>query len=280
GGWDLRCYRMLLLAQAAGESTAVERWRSEEPSNSDAAVLYARTAVIRAIRSQRAQQPQAPALAELAERSCMAAVKYAPADPTPWVARLQLHACAPGEVAPRQLMEEVQLRDEWNREAFHRLLPLSGPSFGGRMTDVYDVARWASSTAPFGSPLHVLPLLAYIEEFQQRVRDDSPKRLFNADRHWAAAQALLDIERAYTEWFASGVRAAPRLLPDLHLMAHGLWRAGYYTAAKPVFAEIGRFALTKPWSLHGHPNQIFTWARGVCMHASGPNRLNSRSGIR
>jgi hypothetical protein len=268
--WDLRCYRMLLLAQAAATSSAVERWRSEEPDSLDAAVLQARTAVIRAIRSQRTRHRSAPALVELAEQSCLAAAEYAPADPAPWVALLQLYADVPSQTAPRRLLEEVRRRDPWNREGFHRMLAAMGPAVGGSMADVFDLARWVLSTAPAGSPLHVLPLVAYVEGFRHDSGDDPRARLINGDRQWATIHARLDIERAYSSWFASPARAGPTLLPDLHLMAHALWKAGHFAEAKLVFAEIGRYALTMPWSLHGQAAEVFSRARERCMQAPAP----------
>ncbi|WP_194897018.1 hypothetical protein [Catenulispora pinisilvae] len=268
--WDLRCYRMLLLAQAAAPSAAVERWRSEEPDNLDAVLLQARTAVIRAIRSQREKHHSTPALVELAEKSCLEAAQYAPGDPTPWVARLQLHVRAPEETTPRELMAEVRRRDPWNREGFHRLLAAIGSAAGGAVSDVFDMARWASSNAPAGSPMHVLPLVAYVDGFQRESGDSARARLINGDRQWAAVHARLDIERAYQSWFASKARAGPTLLPDLHLMAHALWKGGYFTDAKPVFEEIGRYALTMPWSLHGQAAEVFSRARERCMRAPAP----------
>jgi hypothetical protein len=260
----------LLLAQAAVPSAAVEVWRSEEPDNHDAVLLQARTAVIRAVRARRAKHRSTPALVELAEESCLEAAEHAPGDPTPWAARLQLYVCAPGGMTPRELMTEVRQRDPWNREGFHRLLAAMGAETGGAVSDVFDMARWASSHAPAGSSLHVLPLVAYVDGFQRESGDNVRARLINADRQWAAVHARLDIERAYQFWYASKARAGPTLLPDLHLMAHALWKGGYFTDAKPVFEEIGRYALTMPWSLHGQAAEVFSRARERCLETPEP----------
>jgi hypothetical protein len=145
------------------------------------------------------------------------------------------------------------------------MLSALGPRVGGTLTAVSDVARWIAARASVGSPLHVLPLLPYVEEFRQQMENESRSRPFLVDRQWSTPHAQLETERCYERWFASPARKSRTILPDLHLLAHALWAGGMYRPAAEVFAAIGPYALTTPWSLHGDPARTFNRARERCL---------------
>jgi hypothetical protein len=83
-----RARRSMVMASVAadGDGEAVRHWLREAPDNPDAALLWARTAVVLALRSPRSPQ-QWP---QLAWRACHVAAQALPRDPTPWVALLAL----------------------------------------------------------------------------------------------------------------------------------------------------------------------------------------------
>jgi hypothetical protein len=272
--WDLRCHRMLILAQVASGSDVVDLWDIEEPDSLDALALGARVAVIRAVRAHRSGHPQAEELTAWARAACLAAAGRFPADPVPWVAMLQLAAVSPERMAapaglvadgPWHHVAQLWYCDRLNREGHHRLVAAVGPQAGGSIADMFEVARWVAAWAPEGSALHLLPLLGYIEGFREGAGDSTRQRIILADRQWASVQAHMEIDHVYDSWFASAQRRGPVLLPDLHCLAHALWAAEKFDRAAAVFDAIGPYASTLPWSLHdGDSERVFVRARARC----------------
>jgi hypothetical protein len=130
-----------------------------------------------------------------------------------------------------------------------------------------DVALWALKDAPHGSALWVLPLHIHAEGFRRQAAGNSAwGQVVLADQQWARPRAQVDILNAYHRWFASPARTGA-FGPDLHLLAHGLWKIYEFTKAGEVFAEIGDYALIHPWSLHGDAVEIFRRARARCLEA-------------
>lgn len=279
---DLRSYRLLLMAQTAAVSGAAERWIAEDPNNRDTAALHVRVAVIRALRAHRERHPRAAELKDLAWRVCIAAAERSPWDPVPWVARLQLASIPPPEgwqnsedvyvEDPYRLIGEVQRRHEFSREGHHRLLAAVGPDTGGSVIAMFDHARATARQAPVGSPLHLLPLLVHLKSFQRKAGSSYRDQVVFADQEWSTAQARHEIAGAYDKWFTSRLRGAePALLPDLHLLAHALWKASMFAEAGQVFTEIGQWALPLPWSAHGDASIIFLRARNRCLQHGPPD---------
>ncbi|NUR28865.1 MAG: hypothetical protein HOV83_23995 [Catenulispora sp.] len=163
---------------------------------------------------------------------------------------------------PWDLMARVWRLDMFNREAHQRLLTAVGPRGSGSVEDMFQVARRLAVAAPQGSSLRMLPLLGYVESFRAQAGDTWRQRVVLADRHWSTAHAQIEIEDAYTGWFAVG--GDGRLAPDLHHMAHALWAAGMDHRAAEVFGVLGPYASTVPWSLHGDPETVLLEARARC----------------
>jgi hypothetical protein len=272
--WDLRCQRTLVLAEAASGGDAADRWVAAEPEGADGPALAARVAVLRAVRAHRAGNAQAARLATRARAATLAAAGRYPADPVPWVAMLHLNAAAPERMAapagldadgPWHHVAQLWYCDRLSREGHLRLVTAVGPEAGGSVAAMAEVARWISAWAPEGSPLHLLPLLAYAEGFREGAGDSVRRRIVLADRQWAGVEAGLEIDRAYGSWFASAQRRDPVLPPDLHLLAHALWAAGKDERAAAVFDAIGPYARSWPWSLHDEdPERVFLRARARC----------------
>ncbi|MGH3417056.1 MAG: hypothetical protein ACRDSS_11350, partial [Actinocrinis sp.] len=189
--FELRAQRTLVLASVAAGMDVAELWLAEEPANTDALLMYARTAVARALRAADADDAHAGDLAALAQRACLVSADADPADPTPWAGLLALarlgHAKVPGPEGvlaegPWDLLVEVRSRDPLNREAHHRMLSCFFTRNGGSTDAMWEAARWISLHSPSDCALQMLPLTAYVEHYRD-LRTD-PVRGQGADRQW------------------------------------------------------------------------------------------------
>lgn len=276
---DLRCHRLMLMAQSATGTGAAERWITEHPDDYNAWALLARVAVLRAVRAWQQGEPQARQLADRARAVCDEASARTYWDTVPGVARLQLAAAVPVDQEPRTgkllyedpipLLVAVRERHRLSREGHFRFLAAVGPATGGTVGRVIENVQEIMPHVPEGSVLHLLPLLMHLTSFRARAAKGTKDRLVAADREWSTYAAKYPIERAYRRWFASGQRHPDVLLPDLHLLAHALWRADMFAEAAQVFAEIGPWALPMPWNEHGEPGRIFRRARDRCVNPPG-----------
>lgn len=271
---DLRSYRLLLMAQSAAHSGAADRWTAERPREGDAWALLARVAVLLAVRAHQQGDAQLDQLVAAAQEACDWAAKVAPEDPVPWLARLHLAASIPVDQDPvtgklryenrRVLFAGVCQRHPLSREGHYRYLASAGLEAENPMAQMIQVVQDVMPQVPDGSVLHLLPVLAYLTSFRNKAAGSWRDRLVAADREWSTHAAKLAIQDAYQNWFSSARRHREVLLPDLHLLAHALWRADLFAEAGQVFAEIGPWALPVPWSEHGDPKKILLYARNRC----------------
>lgn len=269
--FELRAQRSLVLASVAAGLDVAERWIAEEPSNPDALLLYARTAVARALRAADAGDERADALAALAQRACLVCADADPKDPTPWAALLALarlgHARMPGPdgvaaQGPWDLLGEARARHPLGREAHHRMLACFYARHGGGHDAMWEVARWIALGSPSDCALQLLPLTAYVEHYRD-LRDD-PVRGPGAVRQWTERHALFSAMHVFEGWFRR-VRHDP-LVPvaDFSVLAHALYMGGRLREAGTVFSAMGRYAATYPWSIFGDPVRELTRARLRC----------------
>ncbi|MER5941507.1 hypothetical protein ABT121_29765 [Streptomyces sp. NPDC001928] len=266
GDFPLRAHRSLVLASEAADSDLVERWLTEEPGP-EAALMWARVAVLRALRAADDRDPRTDALERIALAACERATTADPGDPTPWVAKLamaRLHRLR--DQAPRglltappgpwRLFAHVLSLDPWHREAHHRFLASFFPRYGGSVTGAWDVAAFLGQRAPADSPLRLLPLVALVECYD-------PTQLL-ADRVWEQPQwrsTALDIHQNWLPVVA-GYPFTPVL--DLAYLAHALVMGGCEAQARAVFTAMGPFASRMPWSVFGDPAEQLSRARRAC----------------
>ncbi|OIJ65583.1 hypothetical protein [Streptomyces mangrovisoli] len=262
----LRAHRSLVLASEAADSDLTERWLAEEPGP-EAALLWARVAVLRALRAADARDDRAGALERIALSACDRASALVAADPTPWAARLamaRLHRLrdpAPrglltAPAGPWRLFSHVLALDPFHREAHHRFLAFFFTRHGGSVNAAWDVAAFLSQRAPADSPLRLLPLVALVEGY-------NPTQLL-ADRVWEQPQWRSAALAAYHNWLPTvpGYRHTPVL--DLAYLAHALTMAKCEFEARAVFAAMGPYASRMPWSAFGEPEEQLTRARRAC----------------
>ncbi|MGI5453083.1 hypothetical protein ACQEWB_07890 [Streptomyces sp. CA-249302] len=266
GDHALRAHRSLVLASEAADSDLTERWLAEEPGP-EAALMWARVAVLRAVRAADARDQRAPALERIALAACDRAARTDPADPTPWAARLamaRLHR--PIDPAPRglltsppgpwRLFAHVLSLDPWHREAHHRFLACFFTRHGGSVNAAWDVAAFLGQRAPADSPLRLLPLVALVESY-------NPTQLL-ADHVWEQPQWRSTALAIYRNWLptVAGYRFTPVL--DLAYLAHALVMGEREFEARAVFAAMGPYASRMPWSAFGDPAEQLSRARRAC----------------
>jgi hypothetical protein len=255
--WALRTARSQVLAAVAARSAVVQVWLDEEPGSADARMMLARVATQRVLQAHRQRHPGAAQLEAEARQACHEAASAA--DPVPWVCLLALaqvdgrqqrpeHRVPPPENllphGPWGLLEEAVKRDQYNREAFHRMLQVCS-QLGASQAYALDFARWVGSWAPAGSPLLVMPLYAHAEHYlfeRKRGRGDAL-----AHRQWSREDILRDTLRALVGWF-DRAEPATRSQLDLNHLAHALYAARRFTDAAPVFEALGPYATQLPWA--------------------------------
>ncbi|MFJ3228817.1 hypothetical protein ACIPJS_36440 [Streptomyces sp. NPDC086783] len=264
--FGLRAHRSLVLASEAADSDLAERWLAEEPGP-EAALLWARVAVLRALRAADARDERAEALERIAVAACDRAATTAPYDPTPSVAKLamaRLHdirdpapqglLTAPS--GPWQLFSHILRLDPWHREGHHRFLAFFFTRHGGSVNAAWDVAAFLSQRAPVSSPLRLLPLVALVESYD-------PSQLL-ADRVWEQPQWRSAALAVYQNWLphVAGYRFTPVL--DLAYLAHALVMAQREFEARAVLMAMGPYASRMPWSVFGDPEEQLSRARRTC----------------
>ncbi|WLQ37572.1 hypothetical protein P8A18_30870 [Streptomyces castrisilvae] len=282
--WSLWTQRTQVLGAVAAGSDAVHAWLTEEPGSVAAVVMRARVAVERAVRANRAGHPSGQELWQEAWEACRSAAHASPADPVPWVCLLALSQLdddqrlaehrlpPPGPMlfpGPWGLLAEADQRDPHNREAYHRMLQfVYACKTRGTLSAAVNFVQWASSTAPDGSPLHVLPLYVRVERYRRE--HDHGKAL---DLHWITEDAEREALRALEIWYHRSPAAARTLL-DLNHLAHALWGALQFADAAAVFRELGPYFTSLPWAYRsrtpddpGGAEEVFVRARGRALAA-------------
>ncbi|MGW3493131.1 hypothetical protein [Streptomyces sp. NPDC001020] len=257
--WTLRTARTQLLAVAAARSDVVDVWLAEEPDSYDAQVMAVRVAVERALRAHRQGHSQTLELEMRARHAALLVARRAAHDPVPWVCLVALaqvdtrqlrqeHRMRSAEPmlpsGPWGLLYEVNQRDPYNREAYHRVLQfllalerLSGASLAA----VFDFGRSVASQRPVGSPLLLLPAYAQIEQ-RRRSRVGPLWRL-----QWAQEPMVDYTLTAFHDWFHK-VPVGERSVADLNLLAYALWAGHRYLEAAEVFEAMGPYAAREPWA--------------------------------
>ncbi|MFQ6147843.1 hypothetical protein ACWEGQ_15565 [Streptomyces seoulensis] len=266
GDHALRAHRSLVLASEAADSDLAERWLAEEPAP-EAALLWARVAVLRALRAADARDARAETLERIALSACDRASAADPADPTPWVAKLAMarlhrlrdpapHGLLTSPPGPWRLFAHVLSLDPWHREAHHRFLAFFFTRHGGSVNAAWDVAAFLAQRAPAHSALRLLPLVALVESYD-------PARLL-ADRVWEQPQWRSTALAVHRDWLptVAGYRFTPVL--DLAYLAHALILARREAEARAALTAMGPYASRMPWCVFGDPAGQLSRARRAC----------------
>ncbi|MFF8841173.1 hypothetical protein ACF08N_00340 [Streptomyces sp. NPDC015127] len=283
--WAVWTQRTQVLAAVAAGTDMVRAWLADEPASPAAAVMHCRVLVERALRAHREGHHRTGELWQEGREACRAAAHGAPEDPVPWVCllalaqldegqRLEEHRTAPpGPMlfpGPWGLLAQADKRDPHNREAYHRMLQfVYGRRAGGHLSDAVNLVQWASSSAPAGSAVKVLPLYVRVERYR---REHGHEKAL--DLHWVTDDAEREARRALADWF-DVTDPARRSLLDLGHLAHALWGAQQFADAGRVFEALGPYYTPQPWSYRTHDprdaslaKEVFLRARSRCLTAA------------
>ncbi|HEV3173613.1 MAG TPA: hypothetical protein VGZ32_24905 [Actinocrinis sp.] len=259
----LRAHRSLILASYAVRSTVADRWVRESPESPEAWLVYARVAVLRALRAARQGLPDSAVLAEGAHEACFAASGRMKTDPTPFVAMLMLEGprltgrvATPGPrdlgglPGPWDLLTEVRGRDPHSREGFRRLLEYFTPRYGGSVSEMWHVARWAAAITPERSDPQLLELVVFVERYRELCELGQRR---DGALMWRGPAAEQAASRAYDGWFAALPRGSAVYTGDLSLLAFALAKAERLTETRRVLARTLPYVARQPWALDGAP---------------------------
>ncbi|GHH51228.1 hypothetical protein [Streptomyces candidus] len=284
--WASWTRRTQVLAAAAAGTDTVHIWRTEEPHSAAATVMHARVAVERAVRAHRDRHPETANLWHEAWEACQVCIGQLPDDPVPWVCLLALSPLDRGRRMPEHrvpppgpmlfpgpwgLLGEVAKRDPDCREAHQRMLQfVYSRNPRGSLPEAVNYARWATASAPAGSPVHVLPLYVRVERYRRERGQDRA-----LDLHWVTDDAIRDALAGLRNWFEYADPADSSLL-DLSHLAHALWGAHQFSEAARVFRALGPYYAPVPWTYRMRDDhddiaqgaqELFLRARSRCLHA-------------
>lgn len=252
-----------------------DRWAAAEPENADAVLLRARSLITRAweVRGGSWASFVGPdAAAEFHRLLLLAlpvgdkAAMLAPEDPTPWAQRLLLATALGASRADfERTWSEVIAREPLHREAHNFRLMYLCLKWRGSHEEMFAFARAAAAAAPFGSPLHVLPLHAAAEwAMWEFGREGSFRNILKVtDVLRSGPEFHADLDNALNRWFATAPGHHAMWYHDLNYLAYALVKANRHADAKAVFEAIGPYMENIPWVWMepGNPEKGFRGAR-------------------
>ncbi|MFE8948108.1 hypothetical protein [Streptomyces sp. NPDC007856] len=259
--WDLRWYRLGILARAAAEDDSwLRAWRTEYPDDPSAALVHADALVSLAGKVRGAKQAKHTTAEQfegfhrlLAEAlpACREAARMAPEDPCPWIAQITI---ALGLGWPhddfRALWAEITARDPHHFGAHVSALQYWCAKWRGSHELMYAFAEQAAASAPQGSLLPVIYLYALMEHAFR----DPKAPVYNQPFVQPAVDATLDaVDRT-----PAGHHRLPLVR---HLLADTLFQTKRYADAVEQFRAVGGYVGSVPWTYSGNPVRAFVFAR-------------------
>jgi hypothetical protein len=269
--FEVRSRRSALLASVAAGVDAVDHWVAEEPSNPDALLLAARTAVVRARRAVAAGSEDAR-LARHAQQLCRVAAAAHPADPSPWVALLMLAEAVGGK--PLTLSEGYALYREQRSKRPHVDAPARHAA--GRPWSEQVAAALRGSASPASGPVWTPARTAdAFEELLAQGPWDLMFEVWERDPlcreayHWMVdCLAVHDAHQfALVVSMGAPATAAVQLLPLAANLAEYRWLSASGAASGPERAAADVWASK---ALHGVCVELFFGWFKAAREANGP----------
>ncbi|MEV4343188.1 hypothetical protein AB0J83_01725 [Actinoplanes sp. NPDC049596] len=235
--WELRSRRLAVLGIAAGHAPQwVDAWEAAAPGDPSVAILRAnglRELAQQARGAASARNTSAEQFREFHRLSALAAeageraVAMNPADPYPWVTRMDAMV-ANGH----QHLEDFQvaLKEATDRDPYHFDAHLRAVSFlcekwYGSHEQMFAAARGPAAAAPAGASVVMLPLLAHFEyalrEYGFETRAES---LAAKSEYFRRPEVMQEIAWCAAKWQAAG---EPRLIACGVTLRHWLALANY-----------------------------------------------------
>ncbi|MCS0600214.1 hypothetical protein NX794_03035 [Streptomyces sp. LP11] len=259
--WDLRWYRLGILADAAVEDDAwVKAWRTEYPHDPAATLVHADALVMLAAKARGALRARYTTAEQfegyrrlLTETLPVSqeAARMAPEDPSPWVVQLAVAQGLGWSYDDfRALWAEIVARDPYHFGAHARALQYWCAKWQGSHELMYAFAEQAAATAPPGSPLPVLRLYAIFEQQFQ----DNDVTVYRQPFVNPAIDATLEAA-------AHMPRDHHRVSFVRHLLAYSLFRTERYAEGVEQFHALGGHIGSIPWIYFTDPAKQFVHAR-------------------
>ncbi|CAL9304524.1 MULTISPECIES: hypothetical protein [unclassified Streptomyces] len=256
--WPRRFAHTHALGEAAARRVGgwLDAWEAARPQDPDAALVRASSTVSRAwlLRgTRRAADTSGRRLAgffDVLPRSrdqIARAAELAPEDPTPYVVELRT---ARGLNYPHKKMhrvwQEITDRAPHHPGGHHSALQYWCAKWHGSEELATRFAQVAAASAPLGTLLRTLPLLAWWEHHGDKAKA--------RDHRTPELVALVDAALA-------DVAAAPPDHPDLpgarHCLAYFLTRQGRFEAALEQFRLVDGYVAAFPWTYYGDPAAVY-----------------------
>ncbi|RNL86479.1 hypothetical protein EFW17_04565 [Halostreptopolyspora alba] len=258
--WELRAHHVQELAEAAlDEDRWLHHWHAQAPNDPNVLVVLAEHLIDRAWEARGAKLAAHTSdeqfvgflhYLEQVEPVLRRAIAANPADPTPWASMITLAMGSPG--GRRDLYEEawhhLGALDPLNRGAHFRALQFCCAKWHGSDEEMFRLAYRASDSAPPGSPLHTLPLWAWMEY-----------DLFSDEKVLDSSQAREAVNRALTVCPPNAPATYRRDRVDRNLLVRTLYAQHRSTEALGQFQALGVHATSSPWNIYGakDPRQKF-----------------------
>ncbi len=267
--WERRSYLVDIVADHAARDDAwLRAWQAARPDDPDAAVVRAAAQVALAweIRTgawaKHLTGEQAAGflrvLEEAREDFARARKLALPGDPTPYLKEIPLYK---GLNAPHEAMlalwSEVTARAPYHYEAHAAALQYWCAKWHGSAETARDFAGQAAASAPPGSLLTVIRLLAWFEHHH----DDAPSEAFG----WPEVRGMTDAALADV---AAARPDHPRLAEARHLLAYFLTRQERYEAALIQFRDVDGYVDALPWRYFEDPAKAFCGVRDAALRGA------------
>lgn len=264
--WELRAHHIAELAEAAlDEDGWLRDWHAQAPDDPNVLVVLGEYLIYQAWEQRGAKYARYTSEDRFAgfrhylgqvEPVLRRAIAANPADPAPWASMITLAMGSPG--GRRNLYDEAWRHlarlDPLHRGAHSRALQFVCEKWHGSNDEMFRFAYHASDSAPTGSPLHTLPLWAWME---LDCREDG--------RVLESAGAREAVNRALTVCPPDAPATYPRDRADRNLLVRTLFVQNRHTEAFGQLQALGVHATSSPWNIYGaqDPREEFITFRGA-----------------
>jgi hypothetical protein len=235
--WELRGRRLSVLGAAAAESPQwLASWAAVAPDDPTVAILRADALMEQAGEARgyasarntsREQFEEFDRLSGLAAEASVRAVELNPDDPYPWVTRMTSMLAAGHQHRDEfhEVMAEAVKRDPYNFEAHLMAVTFLCAKWYGSHEQMFAAAREPAATAPAGSSVAMLPLLAHFEYALREYGFDTRAQSLAAKAgYFHRPEVIQEIEACAAKWRGAG---EPRVLGRGITLRHWLALANY-----------------------------------------------------
>ncbi|SNT64560.1 hypothetical protein SAMN05421812_117100 [Asanoa hainanensis] len=254
--WELRGRRIAVLGIAAGHSPRwLDQWEATLPDDPNVAVLRADALMDQAGEARgyasarnttREQFREFDRLSTLAAQASARAMELNPDDPHPWVTRLT-SMLADGHRQHdefHEAMGEAVKRDPYNFDTHIMAVTFFCQKWYGSHEQMFAAARGPATSAPVGSSVAMLPLLAHFEYALREYGFDTRAESLSAKAdYFRRPEVIGEIQACAAKWRGAG---EPRLIGRGITLRHWLALANFLAqhdraGTKALVEQIGPY---------------------------------------